>query len=88
VVGVLDLPHFRYGHATRWCALGGVDHGVDNRASCQKRGLKHRAATEIRTIPIPPGWSGGSAHIKRYGTTPDGRIFQTAWSGIIQDAAY
>jgi RNA polymerase sigma factor (sigma-70 family) len=29
VVGVLDLPHFRCGHATRWCALSGVDHGVD-----------------------------------------------------------
>ena len=28
------------------------------------------------------------AHIKRYGTTPDGRIFQTARGGIIQDSAY
>jgi hypothetical protein len=61
---------------------------IDNGTSCQKRGLKHRAATEIRTIPIPPSCSGGSAHIKRYGTTPDGRIFQTARGGIIQDSAY
>jgi integrase len=28
------------------------------------------------------------AHIRRYGTTPDGRIFQTARGGIIQDSAY
>jgi hypothetical protein len=28
------------------------------------------------------------AHIKRYGTTPDGRIFQTARGGILQDSAY
>ena len=28
------------------------------------------------------------AHIKKYGTTPDGRIFQTSRGGIIQDSAY
>jgi hypothetical protein len=28
------------------------------------------------------------AHIKRYGTTPDGQVFQTTWGGIIQDLAY
>ena len=28
------------------------------------------------------------AHSRRYGTTPDGRIFQTARGGIIQDSAY
>lgn len=28
------------------------------------------------------------AHIRRYGTAPDGRIFQTARGGIIQDSAY
>ena len=28
------------------------------------------------------------AHIRRYGTTADGRIFQTAQGGIIQDSAY
>jgi len=27
------------------------------------------------------------AHIKRYGTTPDGQVFQTTWGGI-QDLAY
>jgi hypothetical protein len=50
---------------------------------------KHRAAHETRTIPIPPDLVKLlRAHIRRYGTTPDGRIFQTARGGIIQDSAY
>jgi integrase len=28
------------------------------------------------------------AHLKRYGTAPDGRLFQTARGGFIQDSAY
>jgi len=62
-----------------------TDHGTAR----QERGLKHRAAHETRTIPIPPDLVGIlRAHIKRYGTTTDGRIFQTARAGIIQDSAY
>jgi integrase len=62
-----------------------TDHGTAR----QERGLKHRAAHETRVIPIPPELVKLlRAHIKRYGTTPDGRIFQTARGGIIQDSAY
>jgi integrase len=62
-----------------------TDHGT----SRQERGLKHRAASETRTIPIPPELVKLlRAHIKKYGTTPDGRIFQTSRGGIIQDSAY
>jgi len=62
-----------------------TDHGTAR----QERGLKHRAAHETRTIPIPPELAALlRAHIKRYGTTTDGRIFQTARGGIIQDSAY
>jgi integrase len=62
-----------------------TDHGTAR----QERGLKHRAAHETRTIPIPPELVRLlRAHIKRYGTTPDGRIFQTARGGILQDSAY
>jgi integrase len=62
-----------------------TDHGTAR----QERGLKHRAAHETRTIPIPPELVKLlRAHIKRYGTTPDGRIFQTSRGGIIQDSAY
>jgi integrase len=50
---------------------------------------QYRAAHETRTIPIPPELVRLlRAHIRRYGTTPDGRIFQTARGGIIQDSAY
>jgi integrase len=62
-----------------------TDHGT----SRQERGLKHRAASETRTIPVPPELVRLlRAHIKRYGTTPDGRVFQTSRGGIIQDSAY
>jgi integrase len=62
-----------------------TDHGT----SRQERGLKHRADNETRTIPIPPDLVRLlRAHIRRYGTTPDGRIFQTARGGILQDSAY
>jgi len=62
-----------------------TDHG----AARQERGLKHRAAHETRTIPIPPDLVELlRVHIRRYGTTPDGRIFQTTRGGIIQDSAY
>ena len=62
-----------------------TDHGT----SRQERGLKHRAASETRTIPIPPELVRLlRAHIKKYGMTPDGRVFRTARGGIIQDSAY
>jgi len=62
-----------------------TDHGTAR----QERGLKHRAAHETRAIPIPPDLVKLLRdHIRRYGTTPDGRIFQTARGGIIQDSAY
>ena len=58
-------------------------------------GLKHRAQHETRSIPIPPILvrllrlvRPLRAHLKRYGTAPGGRIFQTARGGLIQDSAY
>jgi integrase len=62
-----------------------TDHGTAR----QERGLKHRADNETRTIPIPPDLVRLlRAHIKKYATTPDGRIFQTARGGILQDSGY
>jgi integrase len=62
---------------------------TDEGTARQERGLKHRAEHETRTIPIPPELVKLlRAHIKRNGTTPDGRIFQTARGGILQDSAY
>ena len=62
---------------------------TDDGTARQERGLKHRADNETLTIPIPPELVRLlRAHIKRYGTTPDGRIFQTARGGILQDSGY
>ena len=78
--GRIDLAASASRAGTAW-----TDHGTAR----QERGLKHRAAHETRTIPVPPDLVKLlRAHIKRYGTTPDGRIFQTARGGIIQDSAY
>ena len=78
--GRIDLAASASRAGTAW-----TDHGTAR----QERGLKHRAACETRTIPIPPDLVRLlRAHIKRYGTTPDGRIFQTTRGGIIQDSAY
>jgi integrase len=62
-----------------------TDHGTAR----QERGLKHRAGNETRTIPIPPELIRLlRTHIKQHGTTQDGRIFQTARGGILQDSGY
>jgi integrase len=62
---------------------------TDDGTARQERGLKHRADHETRTIPIPPELVKLlRAHIKRYGTTLDGRVFQTSRGGILQDSAY
>jgi integrase len=62
---------------------------TDEGTARQERGLKHRAASETRTIPIPPVLVRLlRAHIKQYGTTLDGRVFQTARGGILQDSGY
>jgi integrase len=78
--GRIDLAASASRAGTAW-----TDHGTAR----QERGLKHRAAHETRTIPIPPDLARLlCAHIKQYGTTPDGRIFQTARGGILQDSGY
>jgi integrase len=62
---------------------------TDEGTARQERGLKHRVDNETRTIPVPPVLVRRlRAHIKRYGTTVDGRIFQTARGGILQDSGY
>jgi integrase len=78
--GRIDLAASASRAGTAW-----TDHGTAR----QERGLKHRADNETRTIPIPRELVRLlRAHIGRYGTTPDVRIFQTSRGGIIQDSAY
>ena len=62
---------------------------TDDGAARQARGLKHRAEHEMRSIPIPPALTGLlRAHLKAYGTSPDGRLFRTARGRPLQDSAY
>ena len=84
------LPRRGWGRIdlTASAARAGKD-WTDDGTARQARGLKHRAQHETRSIPIPPALvSLLSAHLKRYGTAPDGRIFFTARGGLIQDSAY
>jgi integrase len=62
---------------------------TDDGASREERGLKHRAASETRSIPIPPVLARMlRAHIQRYGTGPGGRLFRTARGGPLNDTGY
>jgi integrase len=62
---------------------------TDNGTAREARGLKHRAQHEMRSVPIPPALvTLLRAHLKTYGTSPDGRLFRTARGRPLQDSAY
>jgi len=62
---------------------------TDDGASREERGLKHRAPGETRSIPIPPVLVKMlRAHIARYGTGPEGRLFRTARGGPLNDTGW
>jgi integrase len=62
---------------------------TDDGTARQARGLKHRADHEMRSIPIPPALTTLlRAHLRQYGTSPDGRLFRTTRGRPIQDSAY
>ncbi len=51
---------------------------TDPDAAHDERGLKHRATTETRRVPIPPELVAIlRAHIETFGVAPDGRIFSS-----------
>ena len=78
--GRIDLASSAPRAGTEW---------TDDGASREERGLKHRAATETRSIPIPPVLVRMlGAHIARYGTGPRGRLFRTARGGPLNDTGY
>ncbi|MGS2613649.1 tyrosine-type recombinase/integrase [Micromonospora sp. LZ34] len=53
------------------------------------RGLKHRGQGETRTIPIPTELVRLiREHLERYGTTPDGRLFQGLRGGPLASSTY
>ncbi|MFI5958049.1 tyrosine-type recombinase/integrase [Cryptosporangium sp. NPDC051539] len=55
----------------------------------QARGLKHRPATEVRRVPIPPILATILRdHLKRYGAGRDGRMFTNMRGNPLQDSGY
>lgn len=62
---------------------------TDSGEAHDDRGLKSRARSATRSIPIPPElvamlrW-----HIYRYGLAPDGRVFRSTPGGLVQDRSY
>ena len=73
--GYLNLTESRPESNRRW-----TDTGVAH----ERRGLKHRAATAGRRVPIPPVLARLlREHVAEFGTAPDGRLFQTRRGGVI-----
>ena len=53
------------------------------------RGLKHRSADEVRSVPVPPVFVEIlAAHIAKYGVSADGRLFRSERDGPLQENAY
>ncbi|GAA4209908.1 tyrosine-type recombinase/integrase [Actinocatenispora rupis] len=62
---------------------------TDDGTTREPRGLKHRAAKETRTVPIPPDLVRLlQAHLDTFGTTEDGRLFRAARGGYLSEAQY
>ncbi|MFF7192596.1 site-specific integrase [Streptomyces sp. NPDC008079] len=57
--------------------------------SYEKRGLKRRARKTTRSVPIPPVFVRMlRAHLKQYGTAPDGRLFRAVNGGRVRSTEY
>lgn len=62
---------------------------TDDGASFEVRSLKRRARGATRSVPIPPVLVRMlRAHINRYGTAPDGRLFRAAQGGRVRSTEY
>ncbi len=60
----------------------------DTASAHDERGLKHRAATETRRVPIPPELVAIlREHIDTFGTAPDGRIFGSERGHVVASTA-
>lgn len=55
----------------------------------ERRHLKHRAASEVRQVPISPALGRLlRKHIAEHGTAPDGRLFRDESGGLLSDTVY
>ncbi len=73
--GLIVAPGSSPGVGSRW---------TDDGQPFEERGLKHRARSATREIPIPPVFVRKvRAHVDEFGLGPDGRIFQAAEGGML-----
>lgn len=77
--GLLTLEKSRPEVNQRW---------TDTASAHEERGLKHRAASDTRRVPIPPELVAIlRQHIDTFGVAPDGRIFASDRGHIIASTA-
>lgn len=78
--GELALGESRPAAGKRWTDSGEVH---------DRRGLKHRATNDLRYVPIPPVLVALlRAHLDRYGTAADGRLFRAPGGGMVSSSTY
>ncbi|MFI0736822.1 tyrosine-type recombinase/integrase [Streptomyces sp. NPDC021100] len=78
--GVLTLRETRPVSGKKW---------TDTGERHDKRGLKMRDSGADRPVPVPPELVGMlRAHLKEFGTAPDGRIFQNERGGLVGTTSY
>lgn len=88
----LQLPNgdsewgwFYLGHSAP--STGGAWNETGDRR--ERRQLKHRAAREVRPVPVSPTLARLlRKHIAEHGTAPDGRLFQGEGGGMLSDSIY
>ncbi|MER7396935.1 site-specific integrase [Streptomyces sp. NPDC000151] len=62
---------------------------TDDGKSYEERGLKRRARSATRDVPIPPVLVALlRGHLARYGTAPDGRLFRASRGGVLLTKEY
>ncbi len=62
---------------------------TDDGKSYDERGLKRRPRSATRDVPIPPELVQLlRAHLERYGTAPDGRLFRASRGGVLLTKEY
>ena len=83
-----ELPDRGWGHLTLARSRPETNRRWTNTGTAhEERGLKHRATTATRRIPIPPELvTLLREHVAEFGTTPDGRLFHTRRGGVINSS--
>ncbi|WP_421109744.1 tyrosine-type recombinase/integrase [Streptomyces sp. NEAU-S77] len=62
---------------------------TDSGTAHDERGLKWRPQKDVRHVPIPPEFvTMLREHLELHGTAADGRLFQTARGGLVQESGY